>query len=243
MSFDIVVPVGPFDLSIFPASIQYNQKNVLGYRNIYIVSPNEISLPGCIYVPEELFPFRLQDVESILKQKERAGWYLQQLIKLYAGCVIPGILRHYLVLDADVYFLKPTSFFTKDRVSLFATGEEYHPPYFQHMGSLHPALRKRNGHSGICHHMMLDTDRVKEMISLVERPHRTPFWIVFLKKVFQKGNHVSGASEYEMYFNFMLLFHPKEMRIRPLKWSNVSDLDKISDEDFVAYHHYSRKSP
>ena len=41
----------------------------------------------------------------------RNGWYLQQLLKLYAGLTIPNILENYLVVDSDVFFLKPIHFY------------------------------------------------------------------------------------------------------------------------------------
>jgi len=44
MLFDIVIPVGPHDLSIISSTIEYTQKNVIGYRNIYLISKNEINL-------------------------------------------------------------------------------------------------------------------------------------------------------------------------------------------------------
>jgi hypothetical protein len=38
--FDIVIPVGPNDYNRIHDTIQYTKRNVLHYRNIYIVSPN-----------------------------------------------------------------------------------------------------------------------------------------------------------------------------------------------------------
>ncbi len=43
--------------------------------------------------------------------ERRAGWYLQQLLKLYAHAVVPGLSEHYLVLNADVFLLCPTRIF------------------------------------------------------------------------------------------------------------------------------------
>ena len=52
-----------------------------------------------IYINENIFPFNLKIISLYHKKynRDRNGWYLQQLIKLYAGIVIPGILEKYLV--------------------------------------------------------------------------------------------------------------------------------------------------
>ena len=36
-NFDIVIPVGPNDKSIIEQQIKYTKKNIIGYRNIYLI--------------------------------------------------------------------------------------------------------------------------------------------------------------------------------------------------------------
>jgi len=36
--FDIVIPIGPNDITVCRNQIKYTKLNVVGYRNIYIVS-------------------------------------------------------------------------------------------------------------------------------------------------------------------------------------------------------------
>ena len=69
---------------------------------------NEIVIDGCITIFEKIFPFSLDTVAKIHGKRDRNGWYLQQLLKLYAGKIIPNILDKYLVIDSDTFFLKPT---------------------------------------------------------------------------------------------------------------------------------------
>ena len=107
MSYDIVIPVGPNDYDIINKTIGYTKNNVLDYRNIYIVSSLTFNFPGCISIPESVFPFRLEEIAKKVDCLERAGWYLQQLIKFTATTYIKGILDNYLVLDSDVFVLKP----------------------------------------------------------------------------------------------------------------------------------------
>ena len=241
MSYDIVIPVGPNDYDIINKTIGYTKDNVLDYRNIYIVSSLTFNFPGCISIPESLFPFRLEEIAKKVDCLERAGWYLQQLIKLTATTYIKGILDNYLVLDSDVFVLKPIEFF-KYGTPFFAYGDEYHIPYFEHMVKLHPSLIKYEpDKSGICHHMLYNKGYLQELFLLVENYRQKPFIGCFLDEVTVKGPHTSGASEYEIYFNFMLKYHPENMLIRQLNWRNLITLEHCSiTDDFVAVHHYNR---
>jgi hypothetical protein len=244
MSFDIVIPVGPNDLSIISSTIQYTRANVLNYRNIYLVSKNEIKLDGCIYVSEDQFPIQIETLKQMRDFRDRAGWYYQQIIKLYAGKCIPDILEHYLVIDSDVYVLKPTTFMKYDS-PLFATGTEFHPPYFEHMARLHPSFTRKMNVSGICHHMLFTKSHLEELFQLVENHASNgqgyrPFWKIFLETLSDPIPE-SGASEYEIYFNFMLQYHKHDMLIRNLSWNNCHSLSEAQpDNDYIAVHHYMR---
>ena len=246
MSFDIVIPVGPNDLSIISSTIQYTQKNVLDYRNIYLVSKNEMKLDGCIYVSENQFPIQFEDIKDMFIFRNRVGWYFQQIIKFYAGRCIPDLLENYLVLDSDVYILKPTAFMNHG-IPLFATGTEHHPPYFQHMARLHPSLTRKMNASGICHHMLFTKTYIEELFQLVEKhasseqeANPRPFWKIFLDKV-SRPIPAAGASEYEIYFNFMLQYHSSNMHIRKLSWLDCGSLsDARPYHSYVAVHHWRR---
>jgi len=239
--FDIVIPVGPSDASCISDQLVHTKRNIVGYRNIYLISYDAaLQIEGCTTIDERSFPFTIGDVASCHGSFSRNGWYLQQLLKFYAGLCIPGILGRYLVIDSDTFFLRPTEFLG-DGKCLYNYGTEYHVPYFQHMARLHPTLKKVSPTmSGICHHMMFETCFVKELFALVEAHHKEEFWVVFLEQVDKEQETRSGASEYELYFNFMLLYHPDELIVRPLQWANVGKLDREAALDYVSYHHYMR---
>lgn len=244
MEFDIVIPVGPNDVRNIAVQIECTQKNVVGYRNIYIVSPVSVDISGCIYIPETVYPFSMSSVSEIHGKNSRNGWYLQQLLKLYAGTSIPGILRHFLVIDADTYFLRPTYFFTEDGKPLYNMGSEHHIPYFQHMLRLLPGLTRCIPQwSGICHHMMFDNEILRELFEKVETHHlhRGPFWRIFLELVAPANILASGASEYEIYFNYLLHNHSAAIKIRQLQWRNVGVLNLTDSYDYVSWHWYMRQ--
>ena len=244
--FDIVISVGPNDKDIVSKQVNYTRQNVVGYRNIYIIPYDAgFTLDGCITIPESAFPFSKDTFNAIHPDAtKRAGWYLQQLFKLYAGRIIPGILDTYLIIDADTFFFQPTTFIdTKTGAGLFNYSSECHLPYLEHLNKMHPTLFRMDAHkSGICHHMLFRTTYLNELINLVESYHRCPFYEAFFKCV--RDAPKSGASEYEIYFNFMLKYHPQDIILRKLLWKNETSLDSIDPSyDYFSYHTYLREPP
>jgi hypothetical protein len=239
-SFDIVITVGPNDKNIIEKQIEYTKRNIIGYRNIYLICYDKsIHIEGCITINEDIFPFTIETVSKHHGKIDRNGWYLQQLLKLYAGIVIPNILERYLVIDSDTFFLKPT-IFVENNMCLYNYGTENHKEYFQHMKLLDKDLIKVNPYiSGICHHMMFETKYINELFTIVENNHNDTFYNIFLKLISDKSG--SGASEYEMYLNYMLKNHINKIKIRELKWENASNIITNKDLSYVSVHWYIRK--
>ena len=110
MSYDIVISHGPGDDNILPYTISQIRKFVKGeFRNIYIITHDaeldifeEEVFVGCKVIDEKTFPFLIQDIDKFIQTPKRNGWYLQQLIKLYASLVIEDMLDDYVVIDADI---------------------------------------------------------------------------------------------------------------------------------------------
>ena len=239
--FDIVIPIGPNDTSVIVKQIEYTKKNIIGYRNIYLICYDPtIEIDGCITICEDIFPFSMKTVVDIHGELSRNGWYLQQLLKLYALLVIPGILDRCLVIDSDTFFLKPTRFIDDDNQCLYASGCEYHALYFKHMSQLNIGLSKvYNNRSGICHHMMFEKVYITEIMNKIEQRHNDTFYNVFLKLVTDVTG--AGASEYEIYFNYVLQYHNDRVKIRDLKWINSRSLTELnSNFDYISYHWHMR---
>ena len=237
--FDLVICVGPNDNDIVEHMLSFNKKNIIGYRNIYLISyDSSINIDGCITINENIFPFNIDTVVKYHGKLERNGWYFQQLLKLYAGKIIPNILDKYLVIDSDTFFLKPATFVENNKC-LYNYGTEYHKPYFDHMKKLNKDLTKINKNkSGICHHMIFEKKYINELISKIEKNHNELFYNIFLKSVLDKNG--SGASEYEIYFNYMLQNYPNKIKIRKLNWKNTNKLETTSNYDYISYHWYNR---
>jgi hypothetical protein len=242
MLFDIVIPVGPNDISLIQLMIQYTRQNVIGFRNIYLVSYDDtLKVDGCITISETIYPFAKPDICAVLGPNCRQNWYLQQLLKLYAMFVIPDILDNVLIIDTDTFFLKPTRFFDDNgKTMVFYLGEN-NEAYFPHMKRLHNSLSRIDiDKSGVCHHVMFQKMYLNELFKLVEQHHTMGFWKAFLNCI--DPDELSGASEYEIYFNFMLKYHRDKIKLRKPVYNWIKSLDELHHDkfDFVSYHHWYR---
>ena len=76
--FDIVIPVGPNDLAVIKDQFSYTNKNIIGFRNVYLIIPDSlkgsINSEGNVYIIlESVFPFSLDTVASIHGKSSRNG--------------------------------------------------------------------------------------------------------------------------------------------------------------------------
>jgi hypothetical protein len=232
--YDIVIVHGPNDDEILPHCVEHIKKNVGKYRHIYIISFDASSdifeeeiLKDCRVYDESVFPFSKSDVNTINQTPNRDGWYLQQILKLYVSLTIEEMLDDYVIIDSDVLFLKPIEFKSGSRY-LYNMAQEQHIPYFEHMKRLHPTFKRvYEQFGGVAHHMIFNRDIVKEMFKFVEDYHSSlngehkPFWKIFLEQVEVGQRWASGASEYEIYINYMLQYHKEKVIPRKLKFEDT----------------------
>lgn len=239
--FDIVIPVGPNDVDKVKEQIEYTRRNVVGYRNIYAVCFDpKAKFKDTISIDEKIFPFTINTIVEIHGKSWRNAWYLQQLLKLYAGFVIPGILDTYLIIDSDTFFMRPVTFVEDNKCcyNYDSNTRNKWGEYFNHMKRLHPLLEEQDKQkSGISHHMIFETSKLKQLFEMIEQHHNNgkKFYEIFLdcvqKKYREKG---SGASEYEIYFNYLLKYHKEDIIIRALKWKDLNHYNK--NYDYVSIH-------
>lgn len=249
ITFDIVIPVGPNDVQLFPTLLTLNKKNISGYRNIYLISYDKnLHIDGCVTIDEDRFPFTkksITDFFQVAKFKSSAAWYLQQLLKLYAHKIIPGLSEYFLILDADVAFIKETRFFDKNGKILLRgvplSEEKFHSPYFESMEILHPTLtRVYQEYSGVADYMMVKKEYIQSMIDMIENFHKNKFYICVLKSVNEYHNHIaslSGFSEYELIFNYMLQYFPNKVFIHTSQRHRIP----ASIEGSFKHHFYIAK--
>jgi hypothetical protein len=241
--WDCVICIGPSDDSMVSSLIP-NIKERMAPRRIYIITlpsiikNNKISEDYVHWVSENQFPFSINDIHDMFKTPERSGWYLQQLLKLYAPIVLPELLDQYIIVDADVRVHKDLRFFKNGKIQ-FNVGTEYHLPYFDHMFRLN-GMTKRGNYSGICHLMPMKRHIVQAFIKDIENRNGKELWKAFLEKVDPAHYGSSGASEYELLFTYAQTYFSHEINIVPLKWQNTNTSDVNSLFDYEAYHWYMR---
>lgn len=250
---DVVIPTTDKDLPTLERCIGGIKKFGKNIRRVIVVSKKRVT-NNAEWFPEANYPFSLHDVafaicqqdstetEKFLNKKNsRGGWYLQQLLKLYAPFVIPEISSNVLVLDSDTIFLHPVTFLNEQNGALFNVGDEYNKEYFVHADKLTNGLvvKKHSNFSGITHHMLFQRPLLKDLITTVEEIHQEPFWQAFCH--FVNKTKVSGASEYEIYFNFALS-QTDQVAIRPLKWKNVTSFRSLHKAKKKGFHYVSSHS-
>lgn len=246
---DVVIPSVEKDLVTLNFCIRGIRENGANIRRVIVVSKQQLT-DQAEWFDEAHYPFSFQDVAVALmknntQHRERVGWYYQQLLKLYAPLVIPGISPNVLILDSDAIFLNPVSFLNPNNGGMYNPGREYHVPYFQHGARLIPGFYKWFlGYSGISHHMIFQKPVIEALFQDIEQYHAKPFWCMFCHLVDPKSMQ-AGASEYEIYFNYVFA-HTDQVSVRILKWKNIHTLKEISKLKkkglhYVCFHSYDRE--
>lgn len=233
VSFDVVLPVGPNEIEIIEDVIKLVKNNVLGYNKIYLLTHDEtLNVDDCITINEKIFPFNKEDIAKIVGQSPRISWVYQQLLKMYAVNVLPDCSENILILDSDVFLIKPLNFMDDDK-PIFTMGYERTMQYHLHSQRLHPSLvRFYDQYSGISHHMLFNRIYMNQLFDLIEMYHNDSFFNVFLKSIDNSNILDLKCSEYEIYFSFMCVYHPNSYIIRELKWDNVHYINDYVLENY-----------
>lgn len=253
---DVVIPTASKDIVVLNHCIRGIKENCKNVRRVIVVSPFQIT-DDAEWFDEKNYPFTKEEISfyinhlnyeqslNYLNNGSRIGWYYQQLLKLYAPVVIPDISTNVLIVDADTVFFRPVEFINNTgggqyNISTF----EYHRPYFEHMDRLLPGLKRViESYSGIVHHMLFQKPILEDLFNQVETFHQIEFWKAFCLCVDEGQPYYSGASEYEIYFNFAFT-KTDQVNIRHLSWMNSGDVGNIENHskwyDYVSYHSYMR---
>jgi hypothetical protein len=219
------------------------RKYTTGLRNIYVVSKDDPEEDDIIWIPESAFPFSIAEVQAIIQSTNgRAGWYFQQLLKLYTFRVIEGILPHTLLFDADCVVCQPVSFFREDKILLDWSEKQDHAAYFIHaraiMGDIfHHADPEK---SGITDHMLVYQPVMQRLLEKIECRGNDKAWRIFLQAVDPAQRDFSGLSEYEIYYNYALTEFQSHYELRQLTHGIGSSFRAFTEgsahADIIAFH-------
>ena len=224
---DVVIPAHKKDVDTLDLCIDGIRKNVKNVRRIIVVSKEKLTNKAEFY-SEEKFPFSFKDVGDIVGFHVKTFNYFGGLIQTTSPLVIPDLERDVLVCDSDTIFLKETEFVNKDDIALYIPSHITQHPYLEHMEKLIPGLTKQTIYSGISHHMLIQKDILKEMFERVEKLHNMPFWKADISVTQQEYRCIPSPkpthdklpllfTTYELYFNYVLKYHPERVALRPQK--------------------------
>lgn len=258
-SIDVVIVSHPKDKATLDYCIEGIKSNCHKVRRVIVVSSEKLT-DQAEWFDEGQYPFSLDEVfmtivkgdrekgEDVFRRHNRPiGWYWQQLLKLYAPFVIPGISSNVLVIDADTIFLNRVKFLNQKNGALFAFNKiEPKARYLRHAERLLPGYERVHTEVySVCHHMLFQKPILKDLFRTVENYHKTPFWKAFCACV-DLNEGKAAASEYEIYFNFAFN-HTNQVELRKLKWMNskyLDEMDSYQEEGYhyVSFHSYRRAS-
>jgi hypothetical protein len=147
----------------------------------------------------------------------RAGWYMQQLVKL--GFAFHGDPDgYYLIWDCDTIPLRSLDFFTADDRPIYTLADEKHAPYFQTYERLLGTPPPWQG-SFISQHMIVKRKVAREMLEEIAARHPLHLsWNWAIMDNLAPVESLSLFSEYETYGNFVHSRYPASIAFRRLPW-------------------------
>ncbi len=247
LPLDILIPAHKKDLQILEYCIAAAKKKVEGARRVIVISKERYS-DNAEWFDEALFPFSIEMVREHVGKS--SGWYFQQLLKLYAPTIIPNISENVLILDSDtVFFRRVKMLDTKGRAyyniskEKCATRRKFDQRVAAHAEKMLPILATKNlppefqNISGISHNMVFNHEILRDLFARVEAHHNSsePFYKIFLKF----SDELHSASEYQIYFNFLLIYHKEKILIKKLCFKNTADIDIRKYRKRFKYHYCS----
>lgn len=256
---DVVIVSHPKDKGTIDMCIDGIRENGKNVRRVIVVSPEPLT-DNAEWFDEKKFPFSKDDIRMQIGHEDpemivdffarahNAGWYLQQMLKMYAIFVIPNISNNVLVIDADSVFVRPISFLNpKTHAGRLCVSDHRDTKghYIRQAERFVPSYRRINvGLNSVNHHMLFQRAIMKDLFDEVERVHKMPFWKAWCRSIFVNGDR--GASEYEIYYNFALN-HCKDVTTHQLKRRSSGYPERVNiyrkeGYQLVSFHSYMRKS-
>lgn len=234
---DAIIVAHKKDIETLDLCIDGIRDNIANVDAIIVISEEKL-INSTTWFDERHFPFQKQDVADVVGE-ERAGWYFQQLLKLYSILIVPNVSKRIVIVDADTVFLNMIV------LDGFGIANKMHLPYFEHMQRLLPGLVRQADYSGTVHYMIYDYQIIQDLMGEVEAIHRKPFWKAFLDCIDPEDHNQAGASEQEIYFSFTLrsrLYEQKIQKLKCITLSSLDDLTKSKDKGYVyaSCHNYLR---
>jgi hypothetical protein len=251
---DVVIPAHPKDFPLLRHCVRSVLRYVEPLGRVYVVAsePFQAKDPRVVWVPESSassLPTSAQLRERWAQYGPsaagRAGWIYQQLLKLAVPEYVPDISAAYMLVDADVIWLRPWPIVIDDRIRFpYTHASEYHAPYRDAYFRLF-GVRPQAPFSLTAHQMVYDRDLLAQMKRAIESLHGVAWWDAYVHAA--DPLEPSSISELDIYGFWVLDNHPDAASHRPLSYLNVPIVPGplgravyARDFNFVAAHAYMR---
>lgn len=154
-------------------------------------------------------------ISSHFVYEEKAGWYLQQFLKM--GFAESEYAKdYYLIWDSDTIPLHCIPIVSPIGKYYFAAKTEYHKPYFDTMERL-LGFGKQVDYSFIAEHMVIDVKYMRELIEKIgDASIDGNYWFEKIINASSKTD-VGTFSEFETYGSFCNKYYPGLFEIRQLR--------------------------
>jgi hypothetical protein len=242
---DLVIPLHLKDINLIETVVLAAKLNSINpIRNVFIVSKQDRNIQ--ILCRKNNYNFINEDSLSQLPSKkqinysfhgqDRSGWLFQQLIKLSIDNISQQ--RFILVLDADTILTKKQKFVDNGKLYLNCS-DEFHVPYYKVVKKI-LKVRKTFPVSFISHYMIFDKNILDEMKKEIECLHDKKWIDVILENL--DRNSISGFSEYELWGNYLIKNHCRQLYLSYWKNKSLIQHEKNLSSLLVDYRNYKSVS-
>lgn len=155
------------------------------------------------------------------KAVKRAGWYLQQFLKMKYSLICED--EYYLVWDSDTLPLDKLEIF-EEGCPVFHLKTEYWPAYFRTISTILPEFEKSIGESFIAEHMLINCKIMRELLTEIESNEKilgNTFYEKILNGIEICDIAGSGFSEFETYGTYCLKKYPGTYLLR--NWKSLRE--------------------
>jgi Family of unknown function (DUF6492) len=253
---DVVIPAHPKDFPVLRHCVRSVLRWLEPVGRVHIVATERFATkdPRVAWVPEHsatTLPSTAQVDERLTRHgpaaAARAGWIYQQLLKLGVPEYVPNISAAYMLVDADVIWLRPWRIAIDDRIRFpYTHATEYHAPYRDAYLRLF-GVRPQAPFSLTAHQMVYDQDLLAQMKRSIEARHGVAWWEAYIAAADPRES--SSISELDIFGLWVLDNHPAAASHRPLTYLNVPVVPGAlgravyaRDFNFVAAHAWMRRS-
>lgn len=229
MTIDSVISVAcARDVDVWRFTSPRILRHIRARRYVLIVPPTDVELfnrisPSGVCVASEddyLGGLSLAYIQSRMPaaMAQRAGWYLQQFVKIQAAREGGDIVN--LVWDADTAPLRQLDFVDRNGRIIYYKSKEYHLPYFTTMQKL-LGMPRGVGFSFIAQCFPVRASWVNEMIDEIEKRSG----VGWIDAVLDAIDHSSGSgfSEYETMGNYARHHHESELAFTDRRWLRLGN--------------------